>query len=384
MYAPSAEEEKTIIIPLLFRGAKQMNQKRPKINVGDIFGDIKVIEVLPSSASLKSNSSRCKVQCLICGKEKIMLRQNILRGVGITHKDPLIKIGDIIGDMKVLEKVPQKKGKKSAYKVRCNVCGKEHIKDVTSLTHSIGVKHNNIIEIHTGDLFGDMKIIKRAKEKFSDRKIRYEVVCTKCGRKKIMTKQRIVNGLGTSHKSCSYSIGEYSKRFNDIWRGIRDRTTNPNCSVYYNYGAKGIKSDAFKYFADFYDSMYSSYCEAIERYGDEKIISIDRINVYGDYTPENCRWISLDEQKGNRRNNHWFKAKSPEHDLFIEQNLSRFQRSFGVDRHKIAECLRGDRDSYHGWTFAFLNAEETKKVNKDISLHHGNVYIGKKLDNNYF
>lgn len=66
-----------------------------------------------------------------------MLRQNILRGVGITHKDPLIKIGDIIGDMKVLEKVPQKKGKKSAYKVRCNVCGKEHIKDVTSLTHSI-------------------------------------------------------------------------------------------------------------------------------------------------------------------------------------------------------------------------------------------------------
>lgn len=222
-----------------------------------------------------------------------------------------------------------------------------------------------------------MKITKMAKEKFSDRKIRYEVVCTKCGRKKIMTRQRIVNGVGTSHKSCSYSIGEYSKRFNDIWRGIRDRTTNPNCSVYYNYGAKGIKSDAFKYFADFYDSMYLSYCKAIERYGDEKIISIDRISVYGDYTPENCRWISLDKQKGNRRNNHWFKAKSPEHDLFIEQNLSRFQRSFGVDRHKIAECLRGDRDSYHGWTFAFLNAEETKRVNKDISLHYGNVYIGK-------
>jgi hypothetical protein len=31
-------------------------------------------------------------------------------------------------------------------------------------------------------------------------------------------------------------------------------------------------------------------------------LTIDRINAFGDYTPDNCRWITIQEQQANRRN----------------------------------------------------------------------------------
>jgi hypothetical protein len=41
---------------------------------------------------------------------------------------------------------------------------------------------------------------------------------------------------------------------------------------------------------------------AIEN-GYAESLTIDRINVNGDYEPDNCRWVPMVEQSGNRRNN---------------------------------------------------------------------------------
>lgn len=84
-----------------------------------------------------------------------------------------------------------------------------------------------------------------------------------------------------------------------VWVGMRKRCNNPNDKSYRYYGAKGVK-----------------VCEAWEDYGVFKAwalshgydptakrseCTIDRINPYGNYEPNNCRWVSMAEQNRNKR-----------------------------------------------------------------------------------
>lgn len=115
--------------------------------------------------------------------------------------------------------------------------------------------------------------------------------------------------IDTFHKSCGKSrdknkgLASQNKRFHRIWMSMRQRTNNPNTEHWRYYGGKGIGSEVFSLFIDFYDTMHTSYVEAVEKYGDESIVSLDRIDVDKDYSPENCRWISLKEQELNKGRN---------------------------------------------------------------------------------
>ena len=71
------------------------------------------------------------------------------------------------------------------------------------------------------------------------------------------------------------------------------RCTNPNSANYFNYGGRGIKvCDSWKSFENFYADM-----------GDANGMTLDRIDVNGNYEPGNCKWSSMKEQGNNKRNN---------------------------------------------------------------------------------
>lgn len=79
-----------------------------------------------------------------------------------------------------------------------------------------------------------------------------------------------------------------------VWRDMKQRVNNSNSRLYKDYGGRGIK--VCKRWQD-------SFVEFHKDMGDRPSpkYSLDRINVDGDYTPENCRWATKHQQTQNQR-----------------------------------------------------------------------------------
>lgn len=196
---------------------------------------------------------------------------------------------------------------------------------------------------------------------------RFRIKCLKCNREYIVTRSQLRLRTCTKHDTCMISRAdrvkedESFKRFHSIWLNMKDRTNNNKSKSYKWYGARGIKSDEFTLFIDFYDLMYQSYLNAKEKWPNE-VISLDRINSDGDYSYKNCRWIPKKFQNGNTCTNHWIKAKFNNQEL-ITKNISNFAAVMKVSSSEIFSYLKGKRkSSYKGWTFEYIDINDYKDI----------------------
>ena len=200
-----------------------------------------------------------------------------------------------------------------------------------------------------GKIFGDMKIIEYLGCWNNSRN--YNCQCLICGRIKRTQLKHLKNGLGIAHKTCGLGIKKKDKRFYLIWAGIRRRTTSPKCKSYYNYGGRGIKSDYYKNFIDFYDDLYSEYIKHVKKYG-EKNTTLDRIDVNGNYERGNVRWATIKEQNNNTRNQlRTYVAISPQNKKYIFHNIKEFSEKHNLRKENVSSVIRGKDKSYHKWHF---------------------------------
>lgn len=79
------------------------------------------------------------------------------------------------------------------------------------------------------------------------------------------------------------------------WAGMKGRCLNPKAKGYKNYGGRGIKiCEKWIEFEGFYEDMGPTY---------EKGLKLDRRDNNGDYTKENCQWVTHKQNCNNTRGN---------------------------------------------------------------------------------
>lgn len=89
-------------------------------------------------------------------------------------------------------------------------------------------------------------------------------------------------------------------RIHGVWAGMIERCENPKHRDYMSYGGRGITiCDEWRNdFALFKDWAYANGYDENAEYGK---CTLDRIDVNGNYCPDNCRWVSMEEQQKNKR-----------------------------------------------------------------------------------
>jgi len=165
---------------------------------------------------------------------------------------------------------------------------------------------NNFLDL-TGEKFNRLSVICRDVDyivpKSGRHKAQWKCKC-ECGNICIVREDGLRNGHA---KSCgcynrqrtkeSHTIhGKSHDRIYKIWVGIKGRCLNPNDDGYKIYGGRGIIiCDKWK------NNFMSFYYWALNN-GYSENLTIERINVNGNYEPSNCTWIPNSKQGGNKRN----------------------------------------------------------------------------------
>lgn len=160
--------------------------------------------------------------------------------------------------------------------------------------------------------------------------------CTcKCGVRKDVRDAEIRRGnsvsCGCFNREISSTHHETKTRLYEIWHGMKQRCNNPRNKDAHNYIDRGI-------------TVCQEWCDSFEAFRDWALVngyrddlSIDRINVNGNYCPENCRWSTAKEQGRNTRYNHLltFNGKT--------QPIASWADEIGMDYYTLAKRIE------YGW-----------------------------------
>ena len=122
-------------------------------------------------------------------------------------------------------------------------------------------------------------------------------------------------------------------RLHPVWRNMKGRCYNPKHCKYPIYGGRGITV------CDEWRNSFQAFLDWAIANGYQEGLSIDRIDVNGNYEPSNCRFATREEQARNKRNNR-----------YLTYNGETRTIPDWADVVQIPYMVLYSRIQYHGWS----------------------------------
>lgn len=124
----------------------------------------------------------------------------------------------------------------------------------------------------------------------------------------------------------------YKEPWYNSYRSMMDRCENPNAHNYNLYGGRGIEICE-----DWHD--IEKFEEWVKSSGYEKRLTLERIDVNGNYEPSNCTWATRKEQANNRRNTTYVTIDG------VTKTISEWAEFSGINRstlnNRYCQGIRG-------------------------------------------
>lgn len=187
-----------------------------------------------------------------------------------------------------------------------------------------------------GDALGIYRVLDTNMGRYKDGHKLYRVKCLYCGTEFTKQLSDIKRASRCQHVR-AMGVKAYNhiedKRIWSIHRGMFRRCDNPMDKSYPYYGGKGISVCE-----EWRDS--SAFTQWALQNGYQASLTIDRIDPNGDYCPENCRWISREENSRYKSKTHRITVegttkcgKEWARFLMVGENyINRYLRKNGMDK----------------------------------------------------
>lgn len=194
----------------------------------------------------------------------------------------------------------------------------------------------------TGRKFGSLTVLGMAEDACSPNgrvRRRWNCVCD-CGTEKTVYGENLTGGktlsCGCLQRKRASQVrtkhGGTDSRLYGVWCAMKRRCYSLDVPEYHRYGGRGIVV------CDEWKNDYSSFAEwAIQNGYDDSAkrgeCTLDRINNDGPYSPDNCRWITQQEQMNNVSYNHICEYNGESH------TVAEWARLYNMPYNKLLQRL---------------------------------------------
>lgn len=280
---------------------------------GKVYGKLTAIECVGRNEK-GFELWKCKCEC---GEETIKQKHNLTMGktksCGCLHHAIKDLTGKVFGRLTVIAyEKHDPVSNISMWRCKCE-CGEETVLRTNALTlgrtKSCGClkwERDREREDITGQVFGRLTALEFVgpHPDYPNNSM-WKCKC-ECGEEFITRIAHLKSGASQScgclnrekTSTINFKHGLYQHHLYHTWALMRNRCNNPNSDSYKNYGGRGIKvcDEWNESFEAFHRDMAHTHKEGL---------TLERKDVNGNYSPENCVWATQEEQQNNKRNTRY-------------------------------------------------------------------------------